>query len=479
MSKGKNSISQLAVKAMGIFGGVQVVGIVCAIIRNKLVSMWLGPVGFGLFGLYNQALEMINTATNLSIRQSSVRDISQHLESGDKRGVARMIAVVRRWSLWLGLAGALLTCALAPLLSRITFGDSLHVWGFVALSAAVLLMAVTNGEYAVQQGTAKLKRLASVTLWGTIGGLLVSIPMFYWLRQDSVLPSIIAYAACLAIAALVVRKNSDFPTERVERKETFALGKDFVTLGIFMTVGNFVTMLAAYVFNAWLNNYAGTAQVGFYQAGYTLVNKYTGLVLTALGMEYYPRLARVAKNGLRTRVFVSQEINIVMMVMAPVVVLFMALRQPIVWILYTEEFAVILTFVSWCLLGMIFRALSWSIAFVILARGNGKVYLVTESLSAIIGLALNIGCYMRWGLNGLGISFVAWYAIYTIIVAVVYRGVFRLKFSRGCALSVIWTLAVTGATLIAVEAGHPIATWTLIAVAIIVAAWQALRVMRR
>ena len=285
MSSKQGNISRMAMKAMGLFGGVQVMGILCSIIRTKLVALWIGPVGIGLFGLFNNALEMISTGTNLGIRSSSVRDISQALEGRDEGLVAKMVAVVRKWSLWLGLAGALLTLSLAPLLSEVTFGDSSHIWGFVALSIAVLLQALTNGEYAVLQGTARLKRLASVTLWGTIVGLAVSIPLFYLLRERSILPSIIAYALALAAFAWVFR-NRDYASVSVGGKETFDMGKGFVRLGIFMTLGNFASILASYAFNAWLNVHAGTDQVGFYQAGSTLINKYTGLILTALGMEY-------------------------------------------------------------------------------------------------------------------------------------------------------------------------------------------------
>ena len=207
MATSSSNISRKAMKAMGLFGGVQVVGILCSIIRTKLVALWIGPVGVGLFGLYNQALDMINTATNLSIRQSSVRDVSQAVQRNDVSLISRIITVVRRWSLWLGLGGTLLTMALAPLLSQITFGDTAHVWGFVALSAGVLLMAITNGEYAVFQGLAKLRKLARVTMFGTLSGLAISIPLFYYLREDSVLPSIIAYAASCAFFAILFRNK--------------------------------------------------------------------------------------------------------------------------------------------------------------------------------------------------------------------------------------------------------------------------------
>ena len=474
----RGNISRMAMKAMGLFGGVQVAGILCSIIRTKLVALWIGPVGIGLFGLFNNALEMISTGTNLGIRSSSVRDISQAYDQQSTGIVARIVAVVRKWSLWLGLAGALLTLTLAPLLGQVTFGDANHIWGFVALSVAVLLGAITNGEYAVLQGTSRLKRLASVTLWGTIVGLAISIPFFYLLRERSILPSIIAYAAALAVFAWLFR-NRDYPSVKLNTRETFDLGKGFVKLGIFMTLGNFASILASYAFNAWLNVNAGTETVGYYQAGYTLINKYTGLILTALGMEYYPRLSKVAESRMRLRAYVSQEINVAIAVMAPVVALFILLRELVVWILYTPEFNVILTFVSWGMIGTVLRTLSWCLAFTILAKGDGKTYLWTEVASAVINLVLNIVFYHWWGLTGLGIAFLVSYALYTIIVAIVYFGSYRLKVSRGCIYNLAWTLAVAASVMVAMECDSLAIAIALTLVSIVIAGRQIVTLWRR
>ena len=478
MSGKQGNISRMAMKAMGIFGGVQVAGILCSIIRTKLVALWIGPVGIGLFGLFNNALEMISTGTNLGIRSSSVRDISQATDNHEPGIIARIVTVVRRWSLWLGLGGALLTLILAPLLSEVTFGDSQHIWGFVALSAAVLLGALTNGEYAILQGTAKLKRLASVTLWGTLVGLAVSIPLFYLMRERSILPSILAYALSLAVFAWLFR-NREYPAVQVSRRETFDMGKGFVRLGIYMTLGNFASILASYAFNAWLNLHAGTEAVGYYQAGYTLINKYTGLILTALGMEYYPRLAKVAESRLRLHAFVSQEINVAITVMAPVVALFILLRELVVWLLYTPEFNVILTFVSWGMIGTVLRTLSWCLAFTILSKGDGKTYLWTEVASAVINLVLNIVFYRWWGLTGLGIAFLVSYLLYTLIVAWVYFGQYKLSVSRASLLNLLWTLAVAGAVMAAMESGAFVVAAVITLVSIAFALRQILALWRR
>ncbi len=474
----RNSLSRMILKAMGIFGGVQVLSILCSLVRNKLVALWIGPAGVGLFALFNQALEMINIATNLGVRNSSVRDISQAVERRDSSHIARILTVVRRWSLWLGLGGALITMAIAPVLSRYTFGDYNHIWHYVALSAAVLLMALTNGEYAVLQGLSKLKKLARVTITGTVGGLLISIPMFYFMRENSVLPSIIAYALCIMIAAFIY-KDKQYPAVQVTRRETVSIGEGFIKLGIFMTLGSFVAMLASYVFVSWLNINSGKEVVGFYQAGYTLIDKYAGLVFTALGYEFYPRLSRVANSAKRLRVYVSNQINISFMVLTPCLIAFILLRSQLVWLLYSEEFHVILTYISWGVVGTVLRAMSWCMAFVMLAKGDGKIYLITESLSAVFGLVLNMLCYSRWGVDGLGIAYLSWYVIYTIIVAIVYYRVYHLTLAGNCVRNMALTLIVCIAAVIAMQAGVWIATAAILVIASVICGRQALRSWNR
>ena len=309
-------------------------------------------------------------------------------------------------------------------------------------------------------------------------GLAVSVPLFYLLRERSILPSIIAYALALAAFAWVFR-NRDYTSVSVGGKETFDMGKGFVRLGIFMTLGNFASILASYAFNAWLNVHAGTDQVGFYQAGYTLINKYTGLILTALGMEYYPRLSRVAESRLRLRAFVSQEINVAIAVMAPVVALFILLRELVVWLLYTPEFNVILTFVSWGMIGTILRTLSWCLAFTILAKGDGKTYLWTEVASAVINLVLNIVFYQWWGLNGLGVAFLVSYLLYTLIVAVVYFKLYRLSVSRASLYNLLWTLAVASVVMACMETGQVLIAAIITTVSVLIAARQIITLWRR
>ncbi len=434
-------LTATVLRAMSIFGGLQAVQILCSLVRAKLVAVWIGPAGVGLFGIYNSAIEMMSTLSQLGLRESAVRDVA----SAPPSRVALIVAVIRRWAWLLGLLGALLTLGCAPLLSRLSFGDTGHSGGFALLAVVLLFTSLTGGEQAVMQGLKHLRRLAVSSLWGVTAGLAVSVPMFYFWGIDSVIPSIIAYAVVGCAAAMLYRAPAQRPPVPLTPSLTLSTGRGFIALGAYMTVSIFAGMLASYLFMSYLNTTADTVTVGYYQAGYQLFNRYVGLIFTAISMEFYPRLATVARSRRRTSVFVSHELGLALWVLIPVICLFVTLARPIVSLLYSADFLVIVPFISLGIIGTILRAASWCMAFTILARGDGPTFLVTEITSAIVCLPLNIAGYHLGGLAGLGLSYIVWYAVYTAVVAVVYRRRYRLSLTPAAMRLTLAALAVTAA----------------------------------
>ena len=55
MMEKQNSYSHI-LKYTGLFGGVQVLGILVGLVRNKLVALILGPMGMGLLALFSSTI---------------------------------------------------------------------------------------------------------------------------------------------------------------------------------------------------------------------------------------------------------------------------------------------------------------------------------------------------------------------------------------------------------------------------------------
>jgi PST family polysaccharide transporter len=445
VTKPRSALSLQVVKAMGLFGGVQLSTILCGMVRVKLVALWIGAAGVGIFGLYNTAIDMIGAITRLSLRNSSVRDLSA---ANGSSYMAVLITIVRRWAWALGLIGAMAMLAMSPLLSQWTFGDDSHAWGFMLVSVAVLIQSVCEGEAAILQGRNLLRRLANAYTWSVVIGLIVSVPMYRVWGEASIAPSIVVYNVAMFITVMLMRDRSSRPQESVSLHRTVADGRGFVVLGIYMTVSAFVIYLIDYVFKAYLTHVADVDTLGYYQSGYTLVNRYVGMVFTAIAVEFYPRLSRCVKSNRHTSTIVSHEMSIVLWVLMPIIAIFIAADKLIVSLLYTDDFMVILPFITWAMVGIVLRGVSWCMSYVILARGDGPIFLLTETVSGVVCLLLNISGYHYYGYMGLGLSYAAWYMLYTVMMWGVYRYRYGLTLGRGIAMLTGLVLCTTAVCIV-------------------------------
>ncbi len=438
----KEPLSRRIIRSLGMFGGVQGVMILFSVVRTKLVALWLGSEGVGMFSIFNSALDMVSGATQLSLRQSSVRDIS--MATGEER-VRFMVSVVMRWAWTLGIAGAFVMMIFAPLLAEWTLGSE-FTWSFRLLSVAVFILSLQNGWQAVMQGTEHLARLAKAQLYGAIAGFVVSVPLYYFFGLASIVPSILIYTASGVTATFLFRAPIEKPAVMPTLTDTAREGRRFIKLGFFMTVSSFVSLAAGYVFFAWLNRNSSTETVGYFSAGYTVVNRYVGIVMTSLAAEYYPRLSRIIDDRQSVIEHVSGETAVMLKVLMQLSVFFIAFSSQIIAILYTSDFEVIVEFISLAMAGTVFRAVSWCMAFVIVAKGNGKVYVFTEVLSSVVYLAVNVTSYTLYGLTGLGYAYCIWWICYTLSTGFIY---FRFY---GYRLSAVSLKIICAAVIVAVAA---------------------------
>ena len=404
------------VKAMGMFGGLQVVTILCGMVRNKCTALWIGPEGEGLFGLLNAAFLFLATASQLNLRNSAVAFLG-----GNPEG--RMVSVVRTWGWLLGLAGLILAMVLSPLMSYLSSGELTDTWQFALLGAALLFASPTAAEQSVMQSSDRLRPLAKSSLEGALSGLAVSLTLLYFLRLDGVGPTIVVYALA-GYLCVVWRRNPRSP--RISVREAVTEGSPMLRLGLYLTVATAVTEGLNFLVVSWVQMWGGTAEVGVFQAGFTIASRYFGMVFAALAVEYYPRLVKVAHSPRRTQAFVNHELKLVSLVLIPLVILTVPLANFAIRVLYSSDFLGAAPYIVIALPGIMLRAFSWTLALVIVARGDGLTFLLTEVASSVVMTILSIGLYGELGIPGLAAAFSLDYLAYSAMIWAVCRKKYHL-----------------------------------------------------
>src|SRR5690554_4912980 len=411
----KSSYRQI-VKATALFGGVQFFQIVISIIRSKLVAVLLGPAGKGIVGLLTATTGLVAGLTNFGLGTSAVKNISEANVTNDRDRVTTVITVLRRLVWITGILGALVTLILSPLLSQFTFGNKDYTIAFLWISITLLLNQLSTGVLVLLQGLRRLQQLAKANVYGSLAGLVITVPIYYRLGVKGIVPVIIITAIATLFFTWIFTRKFEMKKQKVSHTTTLLEGKNMLVMGFMISMSGLISLLVAYFIRIFINRTGDMADVGFYTAGFTIINTYVGMVFTAMGTDYYPRLSLVATDDKQCKEHINQQSEIALLILAPILITFLVFLNWAVILLYSNQFLTITHMVYWATMGIFFKALSWAIAFVFLAKGASKLFFWNEVGGSIHGLGFSILGYHLGGLTGLGISFFASYVLYFLQV---------------------------------------------------------------
>jgi len=422
--------------ATSLFGGVQVINIIISLVRSKVIALLIGPIGMGISNLLLTTMELINGLTNLGLERSAVKDISLANTNSNSKSVAKTISILKKL-VWLTITiGVILMIALSPWLSEIAFGNKYYTNSFIWISIALLFKQLSSSQLAILQGLRKLQYLAKANLLGNFIGLLITLPLYYFFRIDAIVPAIIIATFMSFIFTYYYSQKLDIAPVAISRKEAVSEGKGMINLGVMLSLSSMITLLVAYIIRIYIGSSneteeLGLIDVGLYSAGFVILNSYVGIIFNAMGTDYFPRLSEIANNIIKLRKTVLEQAIVAILLITPIIVVFLAFAPLIIVILYSNEFSPIVAMVTWGILGMIFKAVSWSMGYMIIAKGDSKVFIKTAIGFNAILLLINIVGYHYGGLEGIGISFFIYYIIHFITIRIITYYRYDFYFEKG------------------------------------------------
>jgi O-antigen/teichoic acid export membrane protein len=370
-------------KYAGLFGSIQALNILVGMVRNKLVAMILGPGGIGLLSLFNSAVAFLSNATNLGIPTSAVKTLSELYEKDDREKMERYVCVIRMWALLTALIGVLVCAMAGPLLNWFSFSWGNHVLHFIFLSPAVGMLAIIGGEMAILKSVRKLKDLAKVSALNVSLALVITTPIIYFYNQRGIIPSIIVMTFTQMVLTMHYSYRQ-FPLRWGRAGEYLAEGWPMVKLGLAFVVASLFSSGADFLIRASLNNIASLDMLGLYNAGFMMTVTYAGMVFTSMETDFYPRLSAISHDPLASSTAINRQIEVSLLMISPLLVAFSIGAPIIVELLYTKQFLEVVPMMQVTVLAMYLRAIKLPVAYLTLAKGDSRSYLVLEAYNAIV-----------------------------------------------------------------------------------------------
>lgn len=407
-------------KYTGLFGGIQLLVILVGVVRNKFVAVILGPSGMGLVSLFQSTITLVSNSTNFGISMSAVKNISEAYENGDVEKVSREIVLVRSWSVITALFGMFICAVFSPLIDKFVFSWGNHTLHFVLLSPIVGMMAITGGEMAILKATRLLNNLAVISICNVIGTLVTAIPLYYLFGEAAIVPSLVI-AALIQMLLTIRFSLKRFPLRLRFQKEELSKGAFMIKLGLAFVVAGVMGSGADFLIRSYLNNVASLSTVGFYSTGYMMTMVYAGMVFSAMETDYFPRLSAVGEDVGRMNDIVNKQIEVSLLLVAPMMVCFIIGMPLLLPLLYSGQFMPALGMIQVSAISMYFRAMYLPVEYIALAGGKSYRFLFVECVSGVIVVLAVVVGFNYGELPGAGIGMSVASAVEFLFVCVYFH----------------------------------------------------------
>lgn len=403
-------------RATAIVGSASAINIVVGLARNKAAALLLGPAGVGMIGLLLSLVATVSGVAGLGVGNAAVRQIASDddpvTREANRRALDRLTVV-------LALVGTLATWLLREPLASLVLGDDRLAHQVGCLAPAVGLTVWTAGQGAILNGSRRLGDLAATQVLGGLLGTLLGVAALAVRGSDGILAYVVA--APLAIVVVGGWFVARLPRQPATAKPAWPLMQSMLRLGIPMMIGAIMLSAGSLAIRALIGNRIGATELGSFTAAWTLSVTYVGLVLSAMGTDYLPRLTAVIGDRAAACRSIDEQIEVGMLLALPVMLGMQAAAPLVVWLLYSREFAGAVDVLRWLVIADVLKTAAWPLGYAVIAQARAKTFLVLEVATLSVTLTVVTLLVDRFGIRAAGIGYCVSYLFYIVVVAALAR----------------------------------------------------------
>lgn len=396
-----------------VIGSASVVNILLGVVRMKVAAVVLGPAGVGLIGLLQQLMVTASSIASMGMSGAGTRQIAL---TTTQEG-AESAADARRALVWasvvLALSGGGGLWLFRVPLAEFALNDPTkgYMVGWLALGVALSVAAVS--QVALLNGLRQIGDLARINIFAALLSTLAGVPAILFWGDKGILALIIAVPLAnfamghfyVARLPKITKHPVVIPALKEQWQKLFKLGSAFMIAGVAVVVGQLVA-------RSLVQRELGVEELGHFTAAWTISMTYIGFVLGAMSTDYYPRLTAVIHDRDATNRLVNEQTEVALLLAGPVLLAMMTFAPWVIELLYSKAFMPAVDILRWQILGDILKVVSWPLGFIILAAANGRTFMLTESLTAIVFLGFIWLTIPSLGLDSTGVAFLVMYVLY-------------------------------------------------------------------
>lgn len=410
------------VHATSIIGSASAVNILAGIVRLKAAALLVGPAGVGVIGLLQSLVTTAQSIASAGIGISGTRHVAV-AEALDDQGHGRAAgARVVSLSIALAIVGGIAFFVMHGWIARVLLGDATLETSISWLSIAVGLGVLSSGFTALLAGRRRIGDIARAGAAASVISVLPAIAILLLWRERG----IVAFVLVPLIATFATMLLYALPLARRERVDQGGAKQDtgwgsLLRLGFASMLGGLASVVAPLIVRLMIQRRLGDAELGYFQAVWTLSMTYLGFVLASMSTDYYPRLTSVAADNRAANRLMNEQTHAAMLLAGPALLAMLGFAPWFLHLFYSGDFSPAATMLRLQVLGDVLKVASWPLGFLLLALNDGRTFVATEFSTMGVFIAVSWICIPFAGVNAAAIAFLVMYLWYLPLLYLLAR----------------------------------------------------------
>ncbi len=393
---------------------------------NKILAIYVGPVGYAALGQFQNAVQMMTILASGAINTGVTKYTAEfHYDVAKQHKVWRTAGTI-------ALLGSLVTGTVIALFNRTLatwfLENSSYGGVFLWFAATLLFFTFNTLLLAILNGKKEILRYVLANIAGSIFSLVVTSIMAIRFGLYGALVALAIYQSItFFVTWLLCYRAPWFKLSQlyggIDRQTAMDLGK---YAAMALTSAACVPISQILVRN-YLGETFGWAAAGYWEARWRLSIAYLMLATTTLSVYYLPKLSELNEPG-EIRKEIIHGYKIILPVAALSGVLMYLLRDYIIDLLFTHDFYPMRELFAWQTLGDFLKVGSWLLAYLMLGKAMCKPFIISEIFFSALFVILTMVLTKTFGLVGVAVAHALNYGIYWAVLVVFLRKKLQLDF---------------------------------------------------
>lgn len=371
-----------------------IVRFVIGVLNIKVIAWYVGPTGMALVSQLQNALQISVNLSGGGISKGIIKYVSQYYYSPVRQGlvISTGIIVVFLLSLIIGI----IVFIIPSYISGLIFESGQYVSVIKYSGIYLITTALLNLFVAIVNGQKRLKLFILINVFLSVSGFFVAFGSVYFYGLQGLMwgmlfqTTLTFFFGVWIILRVVPARKIVFSNIILKRFSKYSL---------MAIVSGVVTPLTILIIRNIIISHESLHGAGLWDGVNKISNNYIMLVTMSFSYYFLPTFSKIADNDkLKKEVLTAYKILIPLLFLGGLSLYL--LKEPIITLLFSDQFQGMHEIIKWQILGDVFKVLSWVIGILLVAKEKVYMFLITEVVSVLLQISLAYWFVILMGIEG-------------------------------------------------------------------------------